>query len=321
VRVRQTAQVSLINLLDITRKGEAPESHICKHLPMLFKPCILALLHTWSSDSIFGSTLSLTEWSCLAAIFILAILLWTAYRIRLTGHTNRVCNMLAERLSERERRTRELNDTLLQGMQGLILLFQGAVVEISSGSPVGSRLEAAISRAERLMVEAHDQVRGLHAPNLDLADALRSLNAEQPLPETEYSVKVIGRKRELQPLVSDEVFKIAREAVGNAFQHASAGYVCVTLIYRFMSLNVIVADDGSDGGMDVSEDGRAGRWGYSGMKGRARKLEGKLLISNRSPRGTEVQLNVPSRVAYRAQSWFLAEWLQTVKYFMQRRGH
>jgi signal transduction histidine kinase len=288
---------------------------------MLSKICPIASLLTLSPYSIFGAALTQLEWSCLLVLIVFTIVLWTVYRIRLTRNTNRLCNLLAERLSERERKASELNDTLLQGMQGLILLFQGAVVEIPSETPLASKLETAIGRAEQLMVEARDRVRGLHAPNLDLADALRSLNAEEPLPGTEYSVKVIGRKRELQPLVSDEVFKIAREAIANAFQHASAGRVAVTLTYRLKSLCLTVVDDGSDTTIDVSEDGVTGRWGYSGMKSRARKLEGILLITNRSPMGTEVQLAVPSSVAYRARRWFMAEWLQAVKHFLERRGY
>jgi signal transduction histidine kinase len=212
--------------------------------------------------------------------------------------------MLSERLSERERIARELNDSLLQGMQGLVLIFQGAISEIPAGTPLAIRLETAINTAEQLIVEGRDRIRSLHAPSLDLADSLRGLNAKQSLPGSEYSVKVIGRERELQPLVSDEIFKVARDAVGNAFQHASARNVYVTLTYRLASLNL----------------SSTGRGGYSAMKSRARKLEGRLLISNLSPVGTEVQLSVLSRIAYRAQMWFFVGWLQTVSRFLGRRG-
>jgi signal transduction histidine kinase len=155
---------------------------------MLSKICHIASLLTLSPYSILGAALTQIEWSCLLVLIVFTIILWTVYRIRLTRNTNRVCNLLAERLSERERKASELNDTLLQGMQGLILLFQGAVVEIPSETPLASRLETAIDRAEQLMVEARDRVRGLHAPNLDLADALRSLNAEEPQLPTHSSM-------------------------------------------------------------------------------------------------------------------------------------
>jgi signal transduction histidine kinase len=287
---------------------------------MSFKRCYSALLLTASLNTRFGTALNHTRLSCFLVILFVAIVLWLVCRIRVRHHSNRVCNMLSERLSERERIARELNDSLLQGMQGLILMFQGVVVEIPSQSPLAGRLETALIRAEILMIEARDRVRSLHAPNRDLADSLRGLNAEQPLPGTEYSVKVIGRKRKLQLLVSDEVFKIAREAVGNAFQHALAGHVCVTLTYRLTSLSLSVADDGRDVSNDVSEDGTTGGWGYSAMKSRARKLEGKLLISNLSPAGTEVFLSVPSRTAYRGQLWFFVKWLRTVSNSVKRRG-
>jgi signal transduction histidine kinase len=57
-------------------------------------------------------------WSCVLAGGFLTVVLWTAHRLRLRVLTDRVRNLLAERLSERERAARELNDTLLQGMQG-----------------------------------------------------------------------------------------------------------------------------------------------------------------------------------------------------------
>jgi signal transduction histidine kinase len=241
-------------------------------------------------DSVLELSLGLasyqTRWFGLLVGTLSIIVLWAAYRLRLRVLTERLRNMLAERLSDRERITRELYDSLLQGMQGLILLFQGVAVQIPAETPLASRLEAALSRAERLMVEARDSVRDLHAPDLDLADALRGLNAEQRLSGTEYSVEVIGRERELQLLVSDEIFKIAREAIVNACQHASADHVWVTLSYSLLSLDLVVADDGRDISGDDSDGSLGGRWGVSGMKARARKLESSLLISSRLTAGT-----------------------------------
>jgi signal transduction histidine kinase len=275
-------------------------------------------------DSVLELSLGLasyqTRWFGLLVGTLSIIVLWAAYRLRLRVLTERLRNMLAERLSDRERITRELYDSLLQGMQGLILLFQGVAVQIPAETPLASRLEAALSRAERLMVEARDSVRDLHAPDLDLADALRGLNAEQRLSGTEYSVEVIGRERELQLLVSDEIFKIAREAIVNACQHASADHVWVTLSYSLLSLDLVVADDGRDISGDDSDGSLGGRWGVSGMKARARKLESSLLISSRLPAGTVVRLTVPASVAYRPYNFRVVERLQRVRDFLRRRG-
>jgi signal transduction histidine kinase len=275
-------------------------------------------------DSLLELSLGLasyqTRWFGLLVGTLFIIVLWAAYRLRLRVLTDRSRNMLAERLSDRERITRELYDSLLQGMQGLILLFQGVAVQIPPETPLASRLESAIGRAERLMVEARDRVRDLHAPELDLADALRGLNAEQRLLGTEYSVEVIGRVRELQLLVSDEIFKIAREAIVNACQHSSAHHVWVTLSYGLLSLELVVADDGRGVGQDLAENGTNGRWGVSGMKARARKLESSLLISSRTPTGTAVLLTVPASVAYRPYNLRIVERLQRVRDFLSRRG-
>jgi signal transduction histidine kinase len=276
------------------------------------------------TDSLLELSLGLasyrTTWFGLLVGTLSILVLWAAYRLRLRVLTDRSRNMLAERLSERERITRELYDTLLQGMQGLILLFQGVAVQIPPDTPLASRLEAAINRAERLTVEARDSLRDLHAPDLDLADALRGLNAEQRLSGTEYSVEVIGRVRELQLLVSDEIFKVAREAIVNACQHASADHVWVTLSYGLLSLDLVVADDGRRVSDDLPENGTNRRWGVPGMKARARKLESSLLISSRLPAGTVVRLTVPASVAYRPYNFRVVERLQKVRDFLRRRG-
>jgi signal transduction histidine kinase len=336
-------QLFLYLLPYITRKGEAFAQQICNHFQMPLEFSQFAYLQNLFVVTGFGggvlcedqrfaynvateTGLSLeaafyrATWFYILAALLLVVMIWIAHNLRLRVLTDRLRNLLSERLSERERITRELYDTLLQGMQGLILLFQGIAVQIPPETPLASRAETAISRAERLMVEGRDSVRELRTPNFNLPDALRGLNAEQRPSGTEYSVEVNGRERKLQLLVSDEVFKIAREAIVQAFQHASAYHVWVTLTYRRHELDLIIVDDGRDVSNDVSENGTTGRWGLSGMKGRARKLQSRLLISNRSPTGTEVRLTVPAGVAYDATMFFVAGWLRKAVNFLRRRG-
>lgn len=267
------------------------------------------LLQSWQApDPVFYQT----RWFYVLTGSCLATLLWIAHRLRLRVLTDRVRNLLAERLSERERVTRELNDTLLQGMQGLTLLFQGIAVQISPESPLRSKLETAIGQAEQLIIEGRDSIRDLNFPSVDLADALRSLNGEPRLREIGYSVEVTGRERGLQFLVCDEMFQIAHEAILNAFQHASANHVWVTLAYHRASLNLSVVDDGRGINNNSAAKDKSGQWGLVKMKDRASKLQGRIQIVNRVPCGTEVQLSVPAKVAYRAYGLLGAEWLSAV---------
>jgi signal transduction histidine kinase len=249
-----------------------------------------------------------------------AIILCTAHRLRLRAHTDRIRNLIAERLSERERAARDVQDTLLQGLQGLILLFQGVAAEIPPEHPLACKMEAAIERAERFVEEGRESIRDLHVPTCDLADSLRSLNGEQRPGETGYSVEVTGQERELQFLVLDEVFKIAREAVVNAFHHASANHVWVTLAYHRASLDLRIVDDGRGIWTDTTQEGQSDNLGIATMRDRALKLKSTLQILNRVPAGTEVRLTVPARVAYRTQLLFDAGWLDAIRHFLRKEG-
>ena len=56
-----------------------------------------------------------------------AVVLWLFYLMRLKQAQEQVEQRLGERLDERERISRELHDTLLQGFQGLMLRFQAVM--------------------------------------------------------------------------------------------------------------------------------------------------------------------------------------------------
>ena len=77
-------------------------------------------------------------------------------------------------------------------------------------------------------------LRVLNAGRNDLAVAIRTLgdelstdaSAHQP---PAFGVAVEGQSRELHPIVRDEIYKIAAEALRNAFRHAHAGRIEVEI--------------------------------------------------------------------------------------------
>src|SRR5207245_729092 len=138
---------------------------------------------------------------------------------------------LEARVSERTRIARELHDTLLQSFHGLLLRFQ-TVVELLPGRPAEAKklLESTIDPAAGAITEGRDAVQGLRssvAESNDLADAIQTLG-EQLAADQEgedrltLGVEVQGVPRPLHPLVRDDVFRIAGEALRNAFRHADA---------------------------------------------------------------------------------------------------
>jgi len=121
-------------------------------------------------------------------------------------------------------------------------------------------------------------------------------------------MEVEGTPRNLHPILRDEVYRIASEALRNAFRHARAQRIEVELLYGERWLRLRVRDDGK--GIDpklLSGDGLAGHYGLHGMRERARIVGGKLAVWSKLDSGTEVELSIPASTAYanpaRHRSW------------------
>jgi signal transduction histidine kinase len=111
-------------------------------------------------------------------------------------------------------------------------------------------------------------------------------------------VVVDGHSRPLRAVVRDEVYRVAREAVVNAYQHADAQNIEVELEYGPRELRVIVRDDGRGIGPDVLHVGREGHWGLVGMRERAQTIGAHLTVRSREQRGREVELIVPNAIGF-----------------------
>lgn len=229
-------------------------------------------------------------------------LAWLAYSLRLRQVSHRIRARLHERLAERERIARELHDTLLQGVQGLMLKFRAATNQVPCELAARRQLEGALERAEDVIVEARERVRNLRAARgEDLAAALAELAARTaPDRSIDTKVQIEGAARSLHPVVADEIEKILGEALFNAYQHAQAKSVRIQINYDPRHLVVKVRDDGV--GLDqavIDAGGREGHFGLVGMRERAAKIGGAMLVRNHAEGGAEVELAVPAAAAYR----------------------
>ena len=138
----------------------------------------------------------------------------------------------------------------------------------------------------------------------DLAGALTTLGQELASGESnpnaaEFHVEVEGTTRDLHPILRDEVYRIAGEALRNAFKHAQAQRIEVEIRYDERQLRVRVRDDGK--GIDpkhLNEDGRPGHYGLRGMRERAKAIGGNLELWSNVESGTEIELTIPANTAY-----------------------
>jgi len=236
----------------------------------------------------------------LAGIALLAIF----YHVRVRQLAAQVRGRLEARLAERERIARELHDTLLQGMQGLIWRFQAATDRIPADEPARDLMEQSLDRADRLLEESRDKVKDLRPAANTVAELAQALATEgeqfAKLHSATFRVSVEGAPRDLHPIVREEGFMIGREAMANAFRHSGATDIEVEVSYGDGTLHVRIRDDGRGIGGDVLDaGGKPGHFGLLGMRERAKKLGAHLEIWSKHGAGTEIDLRVPANVAYR----------------------
>ena len=257
-----------------------------------------------------------TNWfRALCAIVFLA-LLWAAYQFRVRQLHHEFAMTLEARVSERTRVARDLHDTLLQSAHGLLLRFQ-TVSQLLPDRPMEAKekLDNAIDQTADFITEARDEVQGLRdstVQNNDLALAISTLGQELGTDSANdrpvFRVALEGEARNLHPILRDEIYKIAAEALRNAFRHAHARQIEVEIRYDNEQFRLRVRDDGK--GVDpaiLSSQGSEGHYGLPGMRERATLIGGKLVVWSEVDAGTEVELRVPASTAYATaerRSWF-----------------
>ena len=256
-----------------------------------------------------------TNWFRGVCVAAFLAMIWGMYQLRVQQLAAQFDMRLEERVSERTRIARDLHDTLLQSFQGLLLQFKAVSFRLQPGE-IKNAQEAAIREASQAITEGRDTVQGLRATTVeknDLAVAIRAVGEELASAEISQSppafqVFVERAPRSLHPILRDEVYRVAAEALRNSFRHAHAHQIEVELRYEEKHFTVRVRDDGK--GIDravLSSGGPKGHFGLHGMRERARLAGGELAIWSEVDSGTEIELTIPASRAYtrpaRGLSW------------------
>jgi signal transduction histidine kinase len=243
-----------------------------------------------------------TWWFRLMYVLLGISLLWVFYLYRLNRATAQIQERLGARMEERERIARELHDTLLQGFQGLMLRLQAVLKTLPTEEPTHQMIEGVLDRADQVLLEGRQSVRDLREEGTDgneLSHALAHCAEELAEGKTSlFSLSVIGTPQALGPIVFNEVYRIGREALINAFQHSKAAKIELELTYADAQFCLRIRDDGAGIDPDILGAGKPGHWGLSGMRERARKIGAQLNIWSKPGAGTEIELTIPAKVAY-----------------------
>jgi len=202
------------------------------------------------------------------------------------------------RLEERTRIAQKLHDTLLQTFQSASLHLGAAVLRVAQDSPVKNQLDRILEIMRQGIVEGRSAIQGLRSPGSQTSDLVGTLSRIQDelkvQPDIDFRVTVTGRQRQLPREIQDEICRIGREALVNAFCHSGAKRIELELEYSDNKLYVRIRDNGCGIDPQILEKGCDGHWGLAGMRERATRIGGLLEILSSATAGTEVQLSISS---------------------------
>jgi signal transduction histidine kinase len=168
-------------------------------------------------------------------------------------------------------------------------------------------LEKVLDRADQAIVEGRNAIQNIRSSTTvtnELSHSVTALGEElagssdgENRPAT-FRVSVEGTPRELHPILRDDIYRIAREALRNAFRHAQASQIEADITYGESVLRLRVRDDGK--GIDPKHlhSGRDGHWGLPGMRERAQQIGAQLEMWSEVGAGTEVELRIPGSIVY-----------------------
>ncbi|WP_165973573.1 sensor histidine kinase [Luteibacter rhizovicinus] len=254
-----------------------------------------------------------TVWFALLCVVLALLVLRVIFLLRMRQMESQLRARLHERHAERERIARELHDTLLQSIQGLTMRFQAIANRVPAGTPLRTEMESALDRADEALVEARDRVKDLRTYVVDLSDlggaledVARDLGHDHPMAMR----CTIGLDTEIMdPIVRDEIYQIAREAMQNAYSHAHADHLDID-IEAIDNFVLSIRDDGC--GIDpafLTAGGKPGHWGLRGMRERAERIGASMTIDSIPGSGTRIVLHLPlieacPRTATRSARWW-----------------
>jgi len=246
-------------------------------------------------------------WFRILALACLSVLVVLAYRWRLRMAERQAQIRLSERFAERSRIARELHDTLLQGVNGLVFRLQAARNLLPQRPAEATQLlDGVITSTAEAVSESRKAIQDLRAEPVErgeLTDLLMVMGNELASAgngrSPNFRTVVEGQRRALKPVIHEEVYRIGCELLQNAFRHAQAREVVAEVRYNGRSFCLSIRDDGK--GMDPevrSENGNNGHWGLTGIRERAEQVGANLVIESEEGTGTYVQLSLPASIAY-----------------------
>ncbi len=240
----------------------------------------------------------------IGAVAAAVLLLVSGSMIRVRYMVKQARVILEQRQVEREAVARDLHDTFVQGVQGLILRFHTGTQQLPLDSPVRDNFEQALIQADSVMLEGRRVLSRLRSKDTEpgtLAESYSGMGLElRSLSPVPLEIIVSGSARNLDTVVQEELSRIGREALFNAYVHSDASRIEVEIHFGVFEFKVCFRDNGT--GIDsaiLAAGGVTGHYGLPGMRERVSKIGGHMELWSRPGAGTEIDIRVPGAIAYR----------------------
>lgn len=236
-----------------------------------------------------------TGWFIAGCVVAVVAIPWAAWRLRI----RQVRQQFSLLLGERARLSREIHDTVLQGLFGLALQCDVIAGELES-TPVAAARERLLGvrrDAEEYVREARQSILNLRSPKLQSADLVTALRQAGERATAGHSIAfnmtVTGTPSGRWADAEEQLYRIAQEALANAVRHSQARQVRLEVCYETKALVLRVSDDGRGFDLDSVVDAN-GHCGLLSMKERAEAVGGSLNISTTIGHGAQIEAVVPT---------------------------
>ena len=198
--------------------------------------------------------------------------------------------------AERNRLARELHDSVTQSVYSVTLYAEAAARLLQGGkiADAAEHLRELGTTAREALREMRLLIFELSPPALEtgsLADALQTrLDAVEARGGVSVSFRVEGEEQ-LAPLVRQELYQIAQEALNNALKHSRAQSVKILLRFGEAETCLEISDDGV--GFALEQAQKCGGLGLRGMRERVQRIAGTLHLDSSPGGGTRISVTAP----------------------------
>lgn len=233
------------------------------------------------------------------------------YNIKLTRYKDYLDNcqegekvkiqILRSQEFERKRIARDLHDTVIQNLTGLIHKAEIALKVIDTDS-VRAKLEifSISNNIKEVINEMRNIIYGLRPMafddiGIDVIIERELLRFKENGIKVNYSVE--GESRHIEQTILLTILRIIQEACSNAIKHSKATKINIDLTFNEEVIELIIEDNGigfdAKDSSEIDIDTKSG-FGLSMMRERVYLLSGNISIDSKEDKGTKIRVIVPN---------------------------